>query len=45
MELLGWGGGEGGGVELQLVSGRPTVALSYALVPHTLSFLVCVEDS
>ena len=29
---------------LQLVCGRPTLALSYALVPQTLSCLVCVED-
>ena len=32
-----WGG-------LQLVCGRPTFALSSALVPQTFSFLVCVED-
>ena len=37
--------GGGGGGELQLVSGRPTLALSSALVPQTLSCLVCVEDS
>ena len=36
-------GGGGGG--LQLVFGRPTLALSSALVPQTLSCLVCVEDS
>ena len=36
-------GGGGGG--LQLVCGRPTLALSSALVPQTLSCLVCVEDS
>ena len=30
---------------LQLVCGRPTLALSSALVPHILSCLVCVEDS
>ena len=30
---------------LQLVFGRPTLALSSALVPQTLSCLVCVEDS
>ena len=30
---------------LQLVCGRPTLALSSALVPQTLSCLVCVEDS
>ena len=30
---------------LQLVCGRPTFALSSALVPQTLSYLVCVEDS
>ena len=41
MKLLG-GGGVGG---LQLVFGRPTLALSSALVPQILSCLVCVEDS
>ena len=30
---------------LQLVCGRPTLALSSALVPQILSCLVCVEDS
>ena len=30
---------------LQLVFGRPTLALSSALVPQTLSCLVCFEDS
>ena len=35
----------GGGWGLQLVCGRPTLALSSALVPPTLSCLVCVEDS
>ena len=30
---------------LQLVFGRPTLALSSALVPQTVSCLVCVEDS
>ena len=30
---------------LQLVCGRPTLALSSALVPQTLTCLVCVEDS
>ena len=30
---------------LQLVCGRPTLALSSALVPQTLRCLVCVEDS
>ena len=30
---------------LQLVCGRPTLALSSALVPQTLSCLVCMEDS
>ena len=30
---------------LQLVFGRPTLALSSAQVPQTLSCLVCVEDS
>ena len=29
---------------LQLVCGRPTLALSSALVPQTHSCLVCVED-
>ena len=38
MKLLGGGGG------LQLVCGRPTLALSSAFVPQTLSS-VCVEDS
>ena len=33
----------GGG--LQLVCVRPTLAVSSALVPQTLSCLVCVEDS
>ena len=36
-------GGRGGRV--QLVCGRPTLALSSALAPQTLSCLVCVEDS
>ena len=35
-----WGGGG-----LQLVCGRPTLALSSALNSQTLSCLVCVEDS
>ena len=39
MKLLGGGGGG-----LQLVCGRSTLALSTALVPQTLSCLVCVED-
>ena len=30
---------------LQLVCGRPTLALSSALIPQTLSCLVCVENS
>ena len=30
---------------LQLVCGRPTLALRSAMVPQTLSCLVCVEDS
>ena len=30
---------------LQLICGRPTLALSSALVTQTLSCLVCVEDS
>ena len=38
MKLLGGGG-------LQLVCGRPTLALSSALVPQTLGCLVCMEDS
>ena len=33
------------GVGLLIVCGRPTLALSSALVPQTLSCLVCVEDS
>ena len=37
-EITGVGG-------LQLVCGRPTLALSSALVPQTLSCSVCVEDS
>ena len=43
MKLLGGGGGGGGG--LQLVCGRPNLALSPALVPQTLSYFVCVENS
>ena len=43
MKFLGGGGGGGGG--LQLVCGRPTLALSPALVPQTLSCSVCVVDS
>ena len=39
MKILGGGGGG-----LQLVCGRPTLALSSALVPQTLSCSVCVED-
>ena len=39
------GGGGGGGGGLQLVCGRPTLALSSALVPQTLSSSVCVEES
>ena len=39
------GGGGGGGGGLQLVCGRPTLALSAALVPETFSYSVCVEDS
>ena len=38
-----WGGG--GGEGLQLVCGRPILALSSTLVPQTLSCSVCVEDS
>ena len=34
-----------GGGGLQLVCGRPTLALSSALVPQTLSCLVCMYDS
>ena len=30
---------------LQLVCGRPTLAVTSAMVPQTLSCLVCVEDS
>ena len=30
---------------LQLICGRPTLALSSALVPQTLSCLVCIENS
>ena len=37
--------GPGGGGGLQLVCGRPTLALSSALVPQKLSRLVCVVDS
>ena len=40
MKLLGGGGGW-----LQLVCGRPALALSSVLVPRTLSCLVCLEDS
>ena len=40
MKLLGGGGGG-----LQLVFGRPSLALRSALVSQTLSCLVCVEDS
>ena len=39
MESLGGGGG------LQLLCGRPALALSSAFVPQTLSCSVCVEDS
>ena len=39
------GGGVAGGVGLQLVCGRPTLALSSDLVPQTLICSVCVEDS
>ena len=42
IKLLEGGGGGGG---LQLVCGRPTLALSSALVSQTLSCSVCVEDS
>ena len=31
--------------EIQLVCGRPTLALSPALVPQTLSCLACVKNS
>ena len=41
-ELTGGGGGGGG---LQLVCGRPTLALSSALVPETLSCSVGMDDS
>ena len=43
MKLLGGGGGGGGGASTSLRS--PTLAFSSALVPQTLSCLVCVEDS
>ena len=33
------------GGRIQLVCGRSTLSLSFALVPQTLSCLVCVEDS
>ena len=36
-------GGGGGGGRLRLVCGRPTLALSSALVPQTLNCLVCVK--
>ena len=39
------GRGGGGAGELQLVCGRPTLALSSALILQTLSCSVCVEDS
>ena len=39
------GGGGGGGGGLQLLCGRSTLALISALVPQTLSCLVCMEDS
>ena len=42
MKLLGGGGGGGGRGGVQLVCGRPTLALSSALVPQALSYLVCV---
>ena len=45
MKSLGGGGGGGGGLGLQLVCGQPTLALSSALVPQTLSCSVCGEDS
>ena len=45
MKLLVVRGGGGGGGGLQLVCGRPTLVLSSALVPQTLSCSVCVEDS
>ena len=37
MKLLGGGPGGNGGGGLQLVCGRPTLALSSALVPQTLT--------
>ena len=50
--IIGGGGGGGGvertGDEMRGASTslrRPTLALSSALVPQTLSCLVCVEDS
>ena len=45
MKLMKLLGGGGGGGRLQLVCSRPTLALSSALVPHTLSCSVCLEDS
>ena len=43
-KITGGGGGGGGGV-LQLVCGRPTLAVCSAMVPLTLSCSVSVEDS
>ena len=43
MKLLGGGGAWGGGASTSLRS--TNLALSSALVPETLSFLVCVDDS
>ena len=45
MKLLRMGGGGGGELRGQLVCGRPTLTRSSALVPQTISFSVCVEDS
>ena len=50
-EITGGGGGGGGGGKgergdgVQLIFGRPTLALSFALVPQTLNCLVSVEVS
>ena len=41
MKIREWGRGGG----LQLVCGRPTLALSSALVPQAVSVLACVDDS
>ena len=45
IKLVGGGGGGVEGGRAQLVCGRPTLALSSALVPQTISCSVCVDDS